>query len=137
MAANRGRTKPERLFATAIWRAGRRFFTSEGYAKLSGRKLMGSPDLVFPAPKVLVFVDGCFWHGCPRCQKSPPSMSNFWIEKISTNVLRDRRVRASLRRSGWRVIRVWEHELGSSRAVDASVRRVLRTIDARLNGEKC
>lgn len=137
MAANRGRTKPERRFATAVWRTGRRFFTAVGYAKLSGRKLTGSPDLIFPGSKVLVFVDGCFWHGCTKCKKAPPSMSDFWTTKIGTNVARDRRVRAQLRRSGWQVIRIWEHELAWDRGVDASVRRVIRAINARLNGDKC
>jgi len=58
-----------------------------------------------------VFVDGCFWHGCKRCKTVPKQNQKFWKEKIERNMLRDREVGRELRKEGWHVVRVWEHEL--------------------------
>lgn len=85
-----------------------------------GSKLPGKPDFVFPhstgsrlrrANPVAVFVDGCFWHGCPMHVTWPKTRAAFWRNKIETNRARDRRVNRLLRAKGWTVIRVWEHEL--------------------------
>ena len=73
--------------------------------------LPGRPDFAFPARRLAVFVDGCFWHGCPRHGTSPKSNARFWREKIARNRERDREVNRELRRRGWRVLRIWEHEL--------------------------
>ncbi len=67
-------------------------------------------DVVFGPAKVAVFVDGCFWHGCPLHSTQPRHNAEFWREKIDTNVLRDRDTDERLRRAGWCVVRVWEHE---------------------------
>ncbi|KUL31265.1 hypothetical protein ADL15_22715 [Actinoplanes awajinensis subsp. mycoplanecinus] len=67
-------------------------------------------DLVFPRDKIAVFVDGCFWHGCPEHCKSPSTNSGYWSVKVARNVLRDRDTDARLTDEGWRVIRSWEHE---------------------------
>ena len=75
------------------------------------RPLPGRPDFVFPAERLAVFVDGCFWHGCPRHGTMPKENRRFWRAKIKRNRERDREVRAELRRLGWKVLRVWEHEL--------------------------
>lgn len=75
------------------------------------RRLPGSPDFVFGQKRVAVFVDGCFWHGCPKHYTAPVNNATFWREKRATNVTRDRRVDRDLRRLGWRVVRIWEHEL--------------------------
>lgn len=69
------------------------------------------PDFVFPKLKTAVFVDGCFWHGCPRHATQPKANAAFWREKITTNKARDRKVNRLLRALGWKVIRVWQHEL--------------------------
>jgi len=72
----------------------------------------GKPDFFFPRQKVALFIDGCFWHACPRCaRRTPSSRATFWRNKIEDNKARDRRVRAQLTRLGYRVLRVWEHEL--------------------------
>lgn len=76
-----------------------------------GSKLPGKPDFVFPKLKTAVFVDGCFWHGCPRHGTQPTTHAQFWRDKIAANKARDRRVNSALRKRGWRVLRVWEHEL--------------------------
>ncbi len=73
--------------------------------------LAGRPDFAFPAIRLAVFVDGCFWHGCPRCFRLPKTNSEFWMEKIASNRARDRRSARELRRQGWRVVRIWEHAL--------------------------
>ena len=75
------------------------------------RPLPGRPDFVFPAGRLAVFVDGCFWHGCPRHGTMPKENRRFWQAKITRNQERDREVGAELRRLGWKVLRVWEHEL--------------------------
>jgi DNA mismatch endonuclease (patch repair protein) len=81
-------------------------------------------DVVFRSAKVAVFIDGCFWHGCPRHARMPASNSEFWEEKISTNRARDLQTDRLLRREGWAVIRVWEHERAetAARRIEKAVR---------------
>jgi DNA mismatch endonuclease (patch repair protein) len=73
--------------------------------------LEGKPDFVFPKLKLAVFVDGCFWHGCPIHATEPKTNAEFWREKLARNQTRDRFVTRTLRRAGWRVLRIWGHEL--------------------------
>lgn len=73
--------------------------------------LEGKPDFVFPKLKLAVFVDGCFWHGCPLHATQPKSNSDFWQTKLARNRARDRFVTRTLRTHGWKVLRIWEHEL--------------------------
>lgn len=73
--------------------------------------ILGRPDFVFPKLRLAIFLDGCFWHCCPVHGNMPSANSAYWSKKLASNVARDRRVRAQLRRSGWRVLRVWEHDL--------------------------
>lgn len=72
---------------------------------------VGKPDFVFPKLKLALFVDGCFWHGCPKHQTWPKNNAEFWRKKITRNMERDREVNKELRKRGWRVFRIWEHEL--------------------------
>ena len=74
-------------------------------------KFAVKPDFVFRALKLAVFVDGCFWHGCPRHFIKPKNNAAFWWKKIAANRTRDRLVTRTLRRLGWKVLRIWEHEL--------------------------
>jgi len=74
-------------------------------------RLPGKPDIVFPGQKVAVFVDGCFWHKCPICFKSLSTNKRYWVNKISSNVKRDKIINRSLRKDGWVVIRFWEHSI--------------------------
>lgn len=78
------------------------------------------PDFLFRAARLAVFVDGCFWHCCPLHSKVPNYNHEFWASKLLTNVERDKRATRILRESGWRVFRVWEHEL---RDIGSVVRR--------------
>jgi DNA mismatch endonuclease, patch repair protein len=78
-------------------------------------RALGRPDFIFPAQKVAVFVDGCFWHGCVYHCRMPKTNRSYWKKKIAGNQKRDRHVCAALRRAGWRVLRIWEHDLRISR----------------------
>jgi DNA mismatch endonuclease (patch repair protein) len=73
--------------------------------------ILGKPDFAFRRERVAVFVDGCFWHGCPKHRTKPANNTAFWRRKLAANKARDRRVTRTLRRMGWRVVRIWEHEL--------------------------
>jgi len=74
--------------------------------------ITGKPDVVFPQERVLIFVDGCFWHGCPHCnRKLPVTNREYWECKVKRNVERDKRNTQALVDGGWRVIRIWEHEM--------------------------
>jgi DNA mismatch endonuclease (patch repair protein) len=79
------------------------------------QRIFGKPDFVFRREKIAVFVDGCFWHGCPQPKHSPlpKNRARWWAEKLSRNKERDRVVTRTLRAQGWRVIRVWECSLTS------------------------
>ena len=85
--------------------------------------VFGQPDFVFPKVRVAVFVDGCFWHGCPRHYNIPVNNSDFWRKKYDTNKQRDRLVTLTLKQQGWRVIRIWEHSLtGTGQRVASRVK---------------
>ena len=70
--------------------------------------IFGKPDFIFQKARLAVFVDGCFWHGCPKHATKPKNNRSFWRRKLSANKTRDRLVTQTLRRTGWRVIRIWE-----------------------------
>lgn len=94
-----------------------------------GVALVGKPDFVFRRERVIVFVDGCFWHGCPRHARIPKSRLAFWVPKLARNKARDRVVNRALREAGWRVLRVWECALSAKRQV-ATLRRIARALSA-------
>ncbi len=87
-----------------------------------GVPLMGKPDFVFRAERVAVFVDGCFWHNCPRHGRTPKTRVAFWKGKLARNAKRDRTVSGALRAAGWTVLRIWEHELTWRNAVRLAAR---------------
>ena len=74
----------------------------------------GRPDFVFPRLKVAVFIDGCFWHSCPKHCRLPASNKDYWNRKIERNRIRDKKTSKALREKGWTVIRIWEHEIKTS-----------------------
>ncbi len=96
-----------------------------------GWPLEGRPDFVFPNRKTVVFVDGCFWHGCRAHSRPPKSNVQYWAQKLDRNKMRDRTVRRTLRKKGWRVIRLWEHDLVGRRQ-RYCIRRIKRHLHAKL-----
>lgn len=96
-------TGPEMALRRALWRAGLRYRVRP--------RIPGRPDLAFVGCKIAVFVDGCFWHGCPQHYKASATNVAFWSEKIARNRKRDREVEVALARLGWTVVRYWEHEV--------------------------
>jgi DNA mismatch endonuclease (patch repair protein) len=104
MSRIRGKdTKPERILRTALWSLGLRYRLHHA--------LPGRPDVVFPMQRIAIFVDGCFWHGCPQHGAQPKTNSDFWKEKLRRNAERDGKVSAALEAEGWTVLRFWEHEI--------------------------
>jgi DNA mismatch endonuclease (patch repair protein) len=75
------------------------------------QQVFGKPDFIFRKARLAVFVDGCFWHGCPKHATKPANNRAFWRRKLAGNKTRDRVVNRTLRGTGWRVLRVWQHEL--------------------------
>ena len=75
------------------------------------KNVYGKPDFIHKKEKIAVFVDGCFWHGCPKHFRMPKSNRKFWSEKIRKNAERDKIVTKNLRKDGWKVLRVWEHNI--------------------------
>ncbi len=73
--------------------------------------IFGKPDFIFRKQRIAVFVDGCFWHGCPKCYRAPEGNREFWETKIARNRERDREVTLELKKRGWRVLRIAEHSL--------------------------
>ena len=130
MAHNRGRTGPERALASGLWHRGIRYFTGEGYKAVRGMKLHGNPDLVLPRKRMVIFVDGCFWHGCPQCRRHEGLKGEFWVHKIAGNKARDRRVVAELEGQGWTVIRIPEHDVNTKSALSETVDRLVSLIGA-------
>ena len=80
-------------------------------AESGEQKFTVRPDFVFRQARLALFVDGCFWHGCPKHATKPKNNRAFWHRKLSANKTRDRLVNHALRRANWRVLRIWEHEL--------------------------
>lgn len=110
------RTSLEQELASSMWAVGVR-----GWRR-SFRVEKTRPDFVFPRRRLAVFVDGCFWHGCPECQRRPASNSDYWDAKLDRNAQRDREQDARLIAAGWMVLRFWGHEI--NRDVDACALRV-------------
>lgn len=88
--------------------------------------IAGNPDLYFPEQRLALFVDGCFWHACPRCGRIPKSRVAFWDAKIKGNRRRDRKVNAMLKQDGYRIMRVWEHSLRDNRWIGRLRRQLER-----------
>jgi DNA mismatch endonuclease (patch repair protein) len=124
MLANYGdNLHPERQLRTILRNAGLRFRKD----CRPSPALRCTADIVFPQHRLCVFVDGCFWHGCPRHFTCPRKNAGWWNEKIATTKERDKRQTRQLKAAGWRVIRVWEHDLeaSSQRTLDL-IRRALQ-----------
>jgi DNA mismatch endonuclease (patch repair protein) len=99
-----------KVFRVEGWSGWRRQRTIVGRVD-DGTRFRVRPDFVFASRRLAIFVDGCFWHGCPRHGTRPRGNAAFWRAKFRRNRARDRRDTRRLRRVGWRVLRLWAHEL--------------------------
>jgi DNA mismatch endonuclease (patch repair protein) len=106
MARIRGKGNKETELALAILLRRNRVVGWRRHVPITGR-----PDFVFRKQKVAVFVDGCFWHCCPKHSNMPANNRLFWERKLGANKRRDRHVTATLKAAGWTVIRIWEHDI--------------------------
>jgi DNA mismatch endonuclease (patch repair protein) len=89
------------------------------------RPVYGKPDFIFTRTKLCVFVDGCFWHGCPKCYRQPKSRKGFWSKKVRANQARDRIVSRTLRRLGYKVLRIRECEMRFAKTVVSKLNRAI------------
>lgn len=121
MQSNKSRdTKPEKALRSAVHALGLRY-------RVSAKPLAGlrrTADMVFPTAKVAVFLDGCFWHGCPQHHTVASANAKFWADKVEGNRTRDRDTDQRLAQAGWVSVRVWEHEDPVEAA--ARVREIVR-----------
>lgn len=81
----------------------------------------GKPDFIHYRKKIVVFIDGCFWHKCPRCFRLPETNKKFWGKKINDNFRRDREITLTYKNSGWKVIRIWEHEAKTRKFINPEI----------------
>lgn len=119
-------TDLERRLRSAIRKSGLRY--------RSNVKLPGTPDIAIRSVKIAIFVDGCFWHGCRLHGTMPKTNRYFWREKIRRNRERDEGVDFALRKLGWKVVRVWEHDIKKS--TDRVVERLLNLVERRLRTDE-
>ncbi len=119
MKGNRGKnTKPELMLRSELHKAGLRFRIHYN--------LIGKPDIVFPSQRLAIFVDGCYWHGCPKCFREPNTNKNYWQKKIARNQQRARTVNRKINRDGWRTMRIWEHAVLSN--IDITLQKITKRI---------
>jgi DNA mismatch endonuclease (patch repair protein) len=119
-------TAAEIMLRRAVWGVGCR-----GY-RVHPKGIIGKPDIAYARWKVAVFVDGCFWHVCPKCYVAPSSNVSYWDAKRERNQHRDEEVSSALSGQGWQVVRIWEHEIRDDLA--AACTRVVNAVDAARRG---
>lgn len=90
------------------------------------RALPGVPDFVFPGLNIVIFIDGCFWHGCPKCRRPMPQTNRgYWTSKVKLNRERGDRVNRLLRRKGFKVVRIWEHQVRTRSSLEKLLSKLL------------
>ena len=122
---SKGNRTTEARFVTVL-----RAFRIPGWRRHAN--LPGKPDFIFKKKRLAIFIDGCFWHGCPRCYRLPEDNRPYWRKKVMSNRVRDRRNARRLRAKGWKVLRFWEHALrdekGRTRAL-SKLKRAMSELD--------
>ena len=124
MSANKAKnTKPEITLRKALWSEGHK-----GY-RLNWRKAPGRPDIAYPGKKIAIFVNGCYWHRCPKCNLPlPKTNTDFWKEKFDKNVKRDKKKNDELLSLDWIVLVFWECDIKSN--ISNSVQKIKKVLDA-------
>lgn len=114
-------TKLEKLVRSEMWRRGYRYRKNFG-------ALPGKPDMVFSRMNTVIFIDSCFWHGCPKHLRMPKSNVDYWKNKIKRNKERDNATNREYKNSGWQVIRIWEHDINTS--FERTIRKLVQKVDS-------
>lgn len=124
MSANKAKnTKPEITLRKALWSEGHK-----GY-RLNWKKAPGRPDIAYPGKKIAIFVNGCYWHRCPKCNLPlPKTNTDFWKEKFDKNVKRDKKKNDELLSLDWIVLVFWECDIKSD--ISNSIQKVKKVLDA-------
>ena len=110
-------TKPELALRKALWSKGLRYRIHFGKEKI---------DIAFPTEKLAIFVDGCFWHGCPTHSHIPKTNKSYWIPKLRKNQQRDLLKNERLLNRGWEIIRIWDHELKDLEKIIQKIQLILQ-----------
>lgn len=118
-AVKKSGTSLERRFAKILAESGFASFEEQA------TDLSGTPDFIIRDKRIAIFVDSCFWHGCPKHHRMPKSNVHYWLAKIARNKQRDSEQTRELRRVGWAVVRIWEHELIKPHTLNARLKRLL------------
>lgn len=113
-------TIPEMVFRKYIWSKGIKDYRLHS-------KIRGKPDLYFPTKKIALFIDGCFWHQCPKCYRPPKTNKKYWSEKIKDNVERDLKTDIYLENNGIHVLRLWEHDIKAN--INKSFKKIKKYYD--------
>lgn len=117
-------SKPEQILRKALFKLGYRYSIKHRFKELNF-----TPDIVMVSRKVVIFVDGCFWHKCPKCYRPPKTNKKYWLPKIERNVQRDKEQNRFLKKNGWKVIRVWEHEVYDN--LESSIKKIRNLLKKR------
>ncbi len=98
--------------------------------RLNYKVVSGKPDIAFPEIKLAIFIDGCFWHGCPECNRPLPQKNReYWEQKIGRTIERDKRCQMELTAEGWTVLRIWGHELSKKSDLTPVAEKIRESID--------
>lgn len=109
-------TKLENLLTHDLWKKGFRF-------RKNVKELIGKPDIAIKKYKIVIFIDSCFWHGCQKHCRMPSSNETYWFNKIKRNKLRDKCVNEYYKKTGWNILRIWEHDIIDN--YDSSLLRIV------------
>jgi len=112
-------SKIEVDFRKAIWKAGFRY-------RKNPTKYFGKPDIVLLKHKTVIFIDSCFWHGCKKHCRVPTARKKYWTEKIARNMTRDKQVSKHYKKQGWKIFRVWEHEISNN--INKTIEKIINFI---------
>ena len=100
--------------------------------KKNDENVIGKPDITFANQRLAIFIDGCFWHGCPHCRRKLPGTNRgYWERKIKRNIALAKTHNRQLRRNGWTVIRIWEHEIADTAKIRPKILRALQSKESR------
>jgi len=123
-AVKNKKTKLENLICETLWSRNVRF-------RRNVKDLAGKPDIAIKKYKIAIFIDSCFWHKCPNHYKAPATNTEFWENKITSNMLRDEEVNKIYQKMGWNILRIWEHEIKDN--FEATIDKIINFINAAKN----